>query len=423
MKIFAAVSRRYLFAAAASIVVAATSLSTAGAQTNDLTTESSAPRWVASWSVAPMAHGSAFSGSRSFDNQTVRQVVHISVGGTRMRVKLSNEYGVGALIVGSANIALQSTGSSIVPASNRALTFRGQPSVVIPEGAVVLSDPVNMNAPSNSNLTVSLYVPQNTGFATYHENANATAYISAPGDFSDATDFPTQDSSVSRYWLTFVEVLPQRRVSALAIIGDSISEGSTTTLDANRRVNDVLSRWFNPPSGPGRLAVLNQGTGCGRLLRDFCGPSGLSRFERDVLNATGVTQVVLELGYVDIIYPTAFGIPDEIVSADQIIAGLRQLIRRAKLRGLRVYGATITPNSSTPFPNVHTPENEAKRLTVNHWVRTTRELDGVVDYDLALRDPSDPTRLLPAYDSGDGLHPGDAGHEAMARAIALSLRW
>jgi lysophospholipase L1-like esterase len=369
-----------------------------------------------------MPHGSSFGGSRSFDNQTVRQIAHISAGGSRVRVKLSNQYGVGALIVGSANVALQSTGASIVPASNRVLTFRGQASVVIPEGAVALSDPVNLNVPSNANLSISIYVPQNTGFATYHENGNQTAYISAAGDFSDATDFPTEDTSLSRYWLTFVEVLPQRRIGALAIFGDSISEGASTTLDANRRVNDVLSQWFNPTSGPARLAILNQATGCGRLLWDFCGPKGLSRFDTDVLNATGVNQVLLELGYVDIIYPTAFGVPGELVSAQQIIDGLRQLIRRARLRGLRVYGATLQPNGSTPFPNVYTPENEAKRQAVNHWIRTTRELDGVADYDRALRDPSEPTRLLPAYDSSDGIHPNDAGHEAMARAIALSLR-
>jgi lysophospholipase L1-like esterase len=371
--------------------------------------------------MAPGSH--VFGGSpRAFDNQTVRQVVHISAGGTRVRVKLSNEYGVGSLIVGSANLALQSSGSSIVPATNRALTFRGLPSVVIPEGATALSDPVNMSVPSNANVTISIYVPQNTGLATYHENANQTAYISAAGDFSDATDFPTQDTTVSRYWLTFVEVLPQRRIGALAIFGDSISEGSTTTPDANRRVNDVLSQWLNPPVGAPRLAVLNQGTGCGRLLFDICGPKGLTRFDREVLNATGVTQVLIELGYGDIIFPTAFEIPDEIVSAQQIIDGLKQLARRARLRGLRVYGATAPPNGSTPFANVFTPENEAKRQALNHWVRTSREFDAVVDYDLALRAPADPIRLLPAYDSGDGIHPNDAGHEALARAIALSLR-
>jgi lysophospholipase L1-like esterase len=414
---------RFILVAVTGIFIGTGSLSTANAQSAEPSAESGLPRWVATWSAPPMAPGSAFGTSRSFDNQTVRQIVHISAGGTRVRVKLSNEYGEGTLIIGSANIALQSTESSIVPTTNRALTFRGSPSVVVPVGSTVLSDPVNLSVPSNANLAISVYVPQNTGLSTYHENGNQTVYVSAAGDFSDATDFPVQDATaVSRYWLTFVEVLPTRRIGALAIFGDSLSEGATTTLNANRRVTDVLSRWFNPPIGAPRVALINQSTGCGRLLWDFCGPKGLSRFEREVLNATGVNQVVLELGYGDIIFPTAFGIPEEIVSAEQIIDGLRQLARRARMRGLRVYGATALPNGSTPFPNVHTPENEAKRQALNHWIRTTRELDGFADYDLLLRDPSDPLRLLPAYDSGDGIHPNDAGHEAMARAIALSLR-
>jgi lysophospholipase L1-like esterase len=167
--------------------------------------------------------------------------------------------------------------------------------------------------------------------------------------------------------------------------------------------------------------VLNQGTGCGRLLFDFCGPSGLSRFEGDVLNVTGVSKVLIQLGYGDIIFPTAFGFPDQIVSANQIIDGLRQLVRQARLRGLRVYGATLPPNGSTPFPNVYTPENEAKRQAVNSWIRTCGEFDGVADYDKALRDPSNPVQLLPAYNFGDGIHPNDAGHEALARAIAPLL--
>ncbi|WP_129643077.1 GDSL-type esterase/lipase family protein [Peristeroidobacter agariperforans] len=418
-------SRRQLMRAAAGVLVGLASIAAVSAQTIEpASADFDGPRWVATWSVPPMAHGSALgAGSRSFDNQTVRQIIPVSVGGSRVRIKLSNEYGVGALIVGAAHVAVQSTGASTVPGTDRALTFRGQASVVIPEGAAAFSDPVNFAVPSNARLAISLYFPQNTGFVTYHENANQTAYTSAPGNFSDAVDLPVQDdTSVSRYVLTFVEVLSSRSVDGLAIIGDSISEGSTTTRDANRRVSDVLSRWYNPPVGPGRLAVLNQGTGCGRLLFDTCGPKGLARFDREVLNATGVNQVVIELGYVDIIFPTAFGVPEEIVSADQIIAGLKQLVRRARLGGLRVYGATIPPNASTPFPNVHTPENEAKRQAVNQWIRTSRQFDAVVEYDVALRDPSNPLQLLPAYDSGDGIHPNDAGHEAMARAIALSLR-
>ena len=425
MKISTHAWRHRMVAAAASILIGATLYSTAMAQTDPATEQSAdfgGAHWVATWSAPPMPNGSSFGASRSFDNQTVRQIVHISAGGGRVRVKLSNEYGVGPLIVGSAHIALQASGVSIVPESDRVLTFRGRTSVVIPAGAVALSDPTHLGVSSNSNLAVSLYLPQNTGFATYHENGTQTAYISGAGDFSAATEFPVENTSPSRYWLTFVEVLPHRPIGALAIFGDSISEGATTTLNANLRVNDVLSRWFNSTPGAAKLAVVNQSTGCGRLLFDFCGPSGLSRFEREVLNATGVTQVLIELGYVDIIYPTAFGVPAELVSAQQIIAGLKQLTRRARLRGLRVYGATQQPNGSTPFANVYTPENEAKRQAVNRWIRTSREFDAVADYDLALRDPSNPTQLLPAYDSGDGIHPNDAGHAAMARAIALSLR-
>jgi lysophospholipase L1-like esterase len=368
-----------------------------------------------------MAHGTSAGSSRSFENQTVRQIVQITAGGTRIRIKLSNEYGVGPLIIGSAHIAFRSTAASIIPSTDRTLKFSGQVSVVIPQGTVALSDPVNLSVPSNTALAISLYVPQNTGFATYHENGNQTVYVSPPGDFSAAVNLPIQDTtSISRYWLTFVEVLPQRNIGAFVIIGDSLSEGATTTLDANRRVSDVLSRWFNPAFAPPKLAVLNQGTGCGRLLFDICGPSGQSRFERDVLNAAGVSKVLLQLGYVDIIFPTVVGIPEQIVTADQIIAGLRQLARQARQRGLEVYGATLPPNGTSPVPGVFTPENEAKRQAVNRWIRTTREFEGVADYDLALRDPSNPTQLLPAYDF-DGIHPNDAGHEALARAIAFSL--
>jgi len=413
------ISRRGIcvFVVSILVLIGPAFLSTAGAQGADF----GGPHWVATWSVPPMQDGTAIGASRSFENQTVRQIVYISVGGSRLRVKLSNEYGSSALIIGSAHIAVQSSAASIVPQSDRVLKFGGQGSVVIPAGSVALSDPVTLSVPSNTSLTISVFVPQNTGPATYHQNATQTAYISGPGDFSAASSFPVQETETSRYWLTFVEVVPQRNVSVLAVFGDSVSEGATTTLDANRRATDVLSRWFNPPYLPAQMAFLNQSTGCGRLLRDFCGPSGLSRFQRDVLNAAGITHVVLALGLGDIIFPTAAGDPSQLVSVDEIIAGVRQLISQARMRGLKVYGATISPNEGTTFPNTHTPENEAKRLAFNRWVRTSREFDGVADYDLALRDPSHPARLFPAYASPDNLHPNDAGHEALARAIALSL--
>jgi lysophospholipase L1-like esterase len=411
------VLRRFLSVVAASTLAGVTWMPGAQAQT----AESGGPGWVATWSTAPTSE-SLLAGSRSFDNQTVRQIMQISVGGTRVRVRISNEYGEAPLLIGSAHLAMQSTGASIVPGTDRALTFHGRTSIVIREGSVALSDPVRLSVPSNAILALSMWLPQSTGLATYHQNGNQTAYISGPGNFSDSIDFPTAETALSRYFVTFIEVQPQKRVGALAIFGASITEGSTTTPDANRRVSDVLSRKLNLPGAPPRLAVLNQSTGCGRLIFDICGPSGLSRFKRDALNATGVTHVLLDLGLGDIIFPTAVGLPDEIVSADQIIAGLRQLIHQARARNLQVLGATLTPVGASIFPNVFTPENEAKRLAVNHWMRTSREFDAVVDLDAVLRDPNDPSFVRADFVVADGIHPNDAGHAAMARAIALSLR-
>jgi lysophospholipase L1-like esterase len=284
-----------------------------------------------------------------------------------------------------------------------------------------LSDPVKLNVPSNAILAISLWLPTNTGLATYHRNGNQTAYISASGNFSDSIDFPTQEKATSRYFLAYIEVLQPRRVDSLAIFGASITEGNTTAPNANLRVSDVLSRQINLPGAPPRLAVLNQSTGGGRLIFDLRGPNGLSRFTRDVLNATGVTHVLIDLGLGDIIFPTAAGRPDEIVSAEQIIAGLRQLVGEARVREIEVYGATLTPVGASIFSNVFTPENEAKRLAVNEWIRTSGEFDVVVDFDEVLRDPDDPSRMRADFLFIDGIHPNDAGHAAMARAIALSL--
>jgi lysophospholipase L1-like esterase len=270
-----------------------------------------------------------------------------------------------------------------------------------------------------ADLAVSVYAPEDTGPATYHAFGNQTAFISGPGDFSAAVDFPTAETSTARYWLTVVEVLPARRVGALVAIGDSITDGGESTLDANHRWPDFLAQRLDRERP--RLAVVNQGIGCGRLLRDFCGPSVVSRFERDVLNVTGVTAVVLATGFTDIFFPTAAGTPDEIVSPEDIILALRQLARQAHRHGLEVYGATYTPNEGTTFENVFTPENEAKRQAVNQWIRSTPALDGVFDFDAAVRDPEQPTRLLPEYASIDKLHLSDAGYRALADSVDLSL--
>jgi len=386
----------------------------------ELASDSARGHWVATWAAPPQASGPAQTPPRAFANETVRQIVHISVGGRSLRVRFSNAFGAKPLRIGAAHIALHAEEASIVPASDRTLTFSGQPSITVPTGAVALSDPVALAVPSRADLAVSIYVPEDTGPATYQDAAQQTSYISTPGDFTGATSLPVAQTSLSRFWLTVVEAAPRERVGAVVAIGDSITVGGRSTVDANRRWPDLLSARLNPVHGRPRLGVLNQGIGCNRLLFDFCGPNGAGRFDRDVLAVTGATHVVVAFGLVDIILPTAFGFPDQIVSADEIIVGLRQLIERGHAQDLKVYGATITPVGGSPFPGVFTPENEAKRQAVNHWIRTSGAFDGVIDFDRAIRDPADPTRILAAYDS-DGIHPSDAGYQAMANAIDLSL--
>ncbi|HEX6740048.1 MAG TPA: SGNH/GDSL hydrolase family protein [Vicinamibacteria bacterium] len=379
-----------------------------------------APAWVATWGASPMDSGPR-GPARAFANETIRQVVHISVGGRALRVRFSNAFGSEALRIGAARIALHAGGPAIVPGSDRALTFSGRSSIKVPTGAVAVSDPVALSVPAQANLAVSLYLPEDTGAATFHDFGNQTAYISPPGDFTGEVTLPVATTSTQRYFLSVVEVLPRDRVGAVVALGDSITDGAASTFEANRRWVDVLSARLNPVSGRPRLGVVNEGIGCGRLLRDFCGPNGSGRFDRDVLAVTGANHVIMALGLVDIILPTSFGVPDQIVSADEIILGQKQVVERAHAQGLKIYGATIVPFGNSTFPGVFTPENEAKRQAVNHWIRTSGAFDGVIDFDRAIRDPADPTRMLDIYSSADGVHPSDAGHQAMANSIDLSL--
>jgi lysophospholipase L1-like esterase len=269
---------------------------------------------------------------------------------------------------------------------------------------------------------VSLYLPDTTGPATWHEIGNQTAYVSQAGDFTGATAFPTQATTEARYWLSGVDVMAPRRAFSVVAFGDSITDGWGSTLDANHRWPDYFSERLNGGPGPffGRVGVLNQGISGNRLLNDFMGPSALTRFDRDVLAQPGAEHVIIMVGINDIGFPGAFGLPES-VTADEIIDGLSQLISRARAHGLRVYGGTLTPFEGTTFPGYYTPEGEAKRQAVNHWIRTGAPFDAVFDFDAVLRDPDQPTQLLPAFDSGDHLHPSDAGYEAMADAIDLDL--
>jgi lysophospholipase L1-like esterase len=291
---------------------------------------------------------------------------------------------------------------------------------------VAVSDAVDLYVPPASDLAVSLYLPGITEPATFNEFKMQDSYLAGvnSGNLVSAADLPTAEKVRQVFYVTAIEVQPLENVGALVALGDSITLGGGSTVNTYHTWPDLLSARLN--TFRPRLSVINQGIGCNRLLYDLCGPSGAARFDRDVLAVTGVSQVIVAFGINDLMIPSIlpqFGFPEfaaETVSAQDIIVGMQQIIVRARSRGIRVYGATITPNGSSPVPGAHTPDTEAKRTAVNRWIRTSGAFDGVVDFDAAVRDPANPTRLLPAYDA-DGVHLSDAGYQAMANAVNLSM--
>ncbi len=416
----ARLTKRSLLIAAATIVAAialAVGPPSAAAQERD--TE----RWMGTWTASPQAPEPPFvlPAPAQFDNQTLRQIVRTTIGGTQVRIRVSNEYGTAPLTIGAASIARHSAGAGIVPGSERKLTFSGQASITIPAGAPALSDPVAFHVPVGGDLAVSLYLPLPTPTSTYHSLGLNTTYISHPGDYTAAVALPTATTSLSWYFLTGVTVSAPKKNAAIVTLGDSITDGYASTPDANARWPNVLAKRLQAQRSTDHLAVLNHGISGNRTLFNLIGPNALARFDRDVLNAPGVKYVILMEGINNIGIPGAFGLANEVVSAAAIIAGHKQLIARARERGLLIFGGTLTPFEGTIFPGYYTPEGEAKRQAVNAWIRSSGAFDAVIDFDKALRDPAHPGRLLPAYDSGDHLHPNDAGYRAMANAVDLGL--
>ena len=402
------------------LLLASTSAAAAGGDGNE--------HWVATWSTTLLAP-EVLPGltNAGFNNQTVRQIAHISIGGERVRLRLST-FGADALAVDTASIALSAGDSTIVAGSDRALTFGGKPSIVIPPGAQVVSDPVELAVPDLANLAVSLFVSGATGPATWHFDSRQNSYISLPGDFTGTTVMPLDPQSPptqSWFWLAGIDVTAPRQSGAIAALGDSITDGDQSSVDGNHRWTDELARRIVQQSEHA-MGMLNEGMDGNRLLHDVLGPNGLARFERDVLSQPGLAYVIVSLGLGDIGTGWPGGLnPDEAVTVDQILQAYKQLIEGAHTRGVKIYGATLTPFEGafvpgTPFP-LYSPENEVKRQQVNHWIRTSRAFDGVIDFDAVLRDPQAPTRVHPKYDSGDHVHPNDSGYQAMADAIDLRL--
>jgi lysophospholipase L1-like esterase len=350
---------------------------------------------------------------RTFNNQTLRLIVRPTLGADRLRVVLSNQFGTAPLVVGAAHIAPRERDAAINVKSGRPLKFSGSASTTIPPGAVIISDPVDLALPTGADLVVDLYVPGDTAASgspiTMHTGANQTSYVSSSGNFAGADMFPVATTTPSWFLLARVEAVAPPATGVIVAIGDSITDGTRSTPNTNNRWPDLLAKRL----GPG-MAVLNAGIAGNRVLTDGAGQNILARFDRDALTQTGVTHVIVLEGINDIGQGRANPLP----SAADLIAAHTQLVRRAHARGLKIYGATLTPFEGAGY---WTAEGEAKRAALNEWIRTSKEYDGVIDFDAATRDPNQPTKLLALYNSGDNLHPSDAGYQAMANAIDLSL--
>ena len=358
-----------------------------------------------------------------FQQQTLREIVHASIGGDTVRVRLSNAYGKQTVEIGAVHIALRANGSAAVPGSDRPLTFGGRASVSIPANAPAISDPVKLNLPAGGDLAISIFLPNPVAGAGIHYSAQQTSYI-GPGDLTAAADFPKAASMTSWVFLTGVDVLASDSTSAVVAFGDSITDGARSTVDANHRWPDILAGRLLARGR--KIGVLDAGIGGNRILHDALtnvrfGVNALARFDRDVLAQPGVRYVIVLEGINDLGHAGTSAPQSETVSAEDLIAGLKQMIERAHEHGIKIFGATLTPFEGTPFEGYFTPEKEVKRKAINQWIRTSGAFDGVIDFEKAVRDPAHPDRMLPAYDGGDHLHPGDAGYKAMGEAIDLAL--
>ena len=388
--------------------------------------------WVSAWGTAVLAPF-PFAGApvpSPIADKTIRMVVRPTVSGSRVRVRLSNEFGSSPLAIGAAHIALTGEGSQIKPETDRTLTFGGQTSVRIPAGAPVLSDPIDLPVKSLAELSVSIYLPANTALSTLRGDSQRESFL-VPGDLTAKADLPNAEKRTTWYFLSSIEVWAPSLTTTIVALGDSITQGAMMNPGPPYSDwPDQLAQRISNRKGPS-VAVVNVGISGNRVLHDAAGVNALTRFDRDVLAHPGMTRLILLEGINDIGFPRIRmseipGVPAgtknpfaaEKASADEIIMGLRQILTRAHEHGILVFGGTLMPFEGT---NSYDSEGEAIRQAVNQWIRASKEYDGIFDFDALTRDPGHPTRLRAEYDSGDHIHPNAAGYKAMAESMSLSV--
>ncbi len=372
--------------------------------------------WVGTWTAAPApAEGVALA------NITLRMTPRVSIGGDTVRVRISNAYGVRPLRIGAAHIALRGEAATIVPGSDRMLTFGGERQATIAAGAVLVSDVVALEVKPLADLAVSFFLPQDlpAAFGITGRYARQTNYISPVGDFTAETAMPVGKLTDDWYFLCGVDVVAPKEALGVVAVGDSLTDANISTHDGHHSWPSQLARRLIAKGGR-PIAVMNQGLGGNRILHDVRGDSGLKRLDRDVIAQPGATHCIIMLGTNDLRNRGAD--PAQEVTAPQMIAGLKQLALRGQSAGIKMIGATLTPFWNETFlPGAWNPRREAVREAVNAWLREATAFDALVDFDKALRDPENTLRMLPKYDCGDHLHPSDLGYRAMGDAIDFAL--
>lgn len=373
--------------------------------------------WVGTWATSPVALPNT-NNKYGAEDTTYREIVHVSLGGDTSRIILTNEFGLDPLTISAASIALRTTGSEIDTATARVVTFGGHGSVTIPPGALVVSDATTLKLPPLSDVAVSITVPsQPIQQVTHHSFANQTSYAAA-GSVASAKSLASPTEITNWPFLKGIDVHVSGDSAAIVAFGDSITDGAHSTRDTNQRWPDILARRLQADKKTHNLGVLNEGIGGNRILHDVTGPSALARFDRDVLAQAGVKYLVILESINDIGHAMDPIKPYDVVSADDLIAGLSQLATRAHTHGIKVYGATLTPYVGAKYSS---PGGEQMRETVNQWIRSTGVLDGFIDFDKATQDPANPSVFSSTADGGDHLHPSDAGYKAMGESIDLKL--
>ena len=380
--------------------------------------------WVTAWAMSPSTLPPGMLPAEAaehdeFDGQTLRLIAHVTAGGDTLRIRLSNTHGNRPLHIAAASVAEQSSGTGIEVDTLQSLSFGEQSDIIIPRGATVFSDPLPFTVDAFTNLSISLYLPEPSGLPTTHRAAMQTSFVSESGDLTRAVSMDDAHEISFWHYLTAIDVSGGDAVSTIVTVGDSITDGVGSTVDTNNRWPNLLALRLRNEADMPVYAVANAGLSGNRVLHErspMFGESLLARFERDVLALSNVSHIVLLEGINDFGMSVSMA-TDQQVSAEQVIAGYRQVAERARARGIKVIGATLTPFEGAGY---FSEAGEAKRQQVNAWIRDSDFFDAVIDFEAAIADQDNPARLPAAFTS-DNLHPNDAGYAAMANSIDLSI--